>query len=821
MIKNYFKTAWRNLWKNKTFSFINIAGLSIGMAACLLILQYVSFKLSFDRFNKNTADIYRVYNNRYQNGKLIQHGTITYSAIGKAMQDDYPEVINHARVEPFGTQIIINSEKKIGEQEVLGVDNSFLTMFTYPLIAGDVNSALKDPYTLILSQASAEKIFDVKDDNFSSLLGKSVLMGTDSVPYKVTGVCKNVPENSHLQFDILAAYSTLYAGNNSNPYKEADYDFTDSDFWHYIQLKHGTDYKKLQAKFPAFSQRHFQGTKVSGTDEKFYLQPLSKAHLYSDFEYEIGRTGSATTVWGLLIIAALIIVIAWVNYINLATAKSMERAKEVGVRKVSGATKQQLIRQFLSESFMINVIALVLALLMVTLVRRGFNNMIKYDLSLSYLFQKGLSGYNITITLIALIITGILVSGFYPAFVLSSFKPILVLKGKYTTSTKGIILRKALVVGQFAITVALIIGSFVVYRQISFVNAQDLGMNISQMLVVRPPELTKWDSTFIDREYSFTVELKKIPHVEGAATSWNLPGGETGRSFNVRRIDQDSTIRFTMRHSGISIGYLGVYKIKILAGRDYIYTDFNPNFGKLHNIILNESAIKLLGFKSPQDAIGKTIIRWDKKWDIVGVINDYHQKSLRYPVEPTMLFPAYSTNSPISVKVQPKDLPTTITSIKQKYDALFPGNLFDYSFLDDRFNAQYANDRLFGKVFAIFSGFAIFIACLGLLGLSLFAIAQRPKEIGVRKVLGASVTNIVALLSKDFIKLVVIAFLIASPVAWFIMHNWLQDFAYRISISWWIFFGAGILAVIIALATISFQAIKTAVANPVKSLRTE
>jgi putative ABC transport system permease protein len=641
------------------------------------------------------------------------------------------------------------------------------------------------------------------------------------MPYKVTGVCKNVPENSHLKFDILAAYTTLYAGNNPNPYKEADYDFTDSDFWHYIQLKHGTNYKKLEAKLPAFSQRHFQGTKVSGTDEKFFLQPLSKAHLYSDFEYEIGRTGSATTVWGLLIIAALIVVIAWVNYINLATAKSMERAKEVGVRKVAGATKQQLIRQFLSESFFINIIALVLAIAVVTLVQQGFNNLIKYELSLSYLFQKGLSGNSITIALTALIITGILVSGFYPAFVLSSFKPILVLKGKYTTSTKGIILRKALVVGQFAITVALIIGSFVVYRQIRFVNAQDLGMNISQMLIIRSPELTNWDSTFINRENTFTEELKKIPHVEGAATSWNLPGGETGRSFNVRRIDQDSTVRFTMRHSGISIGYLGLYKIKILAGRDYTYTDFNPNFGKLHNIILNESAIKLLGFKSPQEAIGKTIIRWKTKWDIIGVINDYHQKSLRYPVEPTMLFPAYSTNSPISVKVQPKDLPTTIASIKKKYEAFFPGNLFDYSFLDDRFNAQYANDRLFGKVFAIFSGFAIFIACLGLLGLSLFATAQRTKEIGVRKVLGASVTDIVGLLSKDFIKLVVIAFVIASPAAWFVMNNWLRDFAYRISISWWIFFGAGLLAVLIALFTISFQAIRAAMANPVKSLRTE
>src|SRR5438552_3150513 len=426
MIKNYFKTAWRNLWKNKTFSLINIAGLAIGMAACLLILQYVSFKLSFDQFNKNAADLYRVYNDRYQNGKLIQHGTITYSAIGKAMQDDYPEVINHARVEPFGTVIIINNEKKIGEQEVLAVDNSFLTMFTYPLIGGDVNSALKDPYTLILSQRSAEKIFDVKDGNFSKVVGKSVMMGTYSIPYKVTGVCKNVPENSHLQFDILAAYSTLYAGNNSNPYKEADYDFTDSDFWHYIQLKHGTDYKKLQAKFPAFSQRHFRGTKVSGTDEKFYLQPLSKAHLYSDFEYEIGQTGSATVVWGLFVIAIFIIVIAWVNYINLATARSLERAKEVGIRKVVGSMRKHLIGQFMTESLLANLFSLALAFVLVFLLQSAFNGMLQHDLSLSYLFAKGLSGYAISVGLLLLLIIGIIASGFYPAFVLSSFKPILV-----------------------------------------------------------------------------------------------------------------------------------------------------------------------------------------------------------------------------------------------------------------------------------------------------------------------------------------------------------------------------------------------------------
>ena len=358
------------------------------MAACLLILQYVNFELSYDQFNKNISDVYRVYNDRYQNGKLIQHGTITYSAIGKAMQDDYPEVINHARVEPFGNVIIIYDNKKFGEQQVIAVDNSFLTMFSYPLIAGDEKTALKDPYTVVVTQTAANRYFGIQDNNFGSALGKAIFMGRDSLPYKVTGVCKDVPENSHLQFDILASYTSMLAGKY--PYTQADYDFTDSDFWHYIQLQHGTDYKALEAKFAAFSQKHFQGNKISGSVEKFYLQPLAKAHLYSDFEYEIGKTGSATVVWGLLIIALFIIVIAWVNYINLSTARSAERAREVGVRKVAGASKKQLIRQFLTESFLINIIALMLAVLLVFILQPAFNALIQHKFLFHTSFKKAL-----------------------------------------------------------------------------------------------------------------------------------------------------------------------------------------------------------------------------------------------------------------------------------------------------------------------------------------------------------------------------------------------------------------------------------------------
>jgi putative ABC transport system permease protein len=819
MFKSYLTTAWRNIKKNKIFSLINIAGLAIGMAACLLILQYVNFELSYDQFNKNISDVYRVYNDRYQNGKLIQHGTITYSAIGKAMQDDYPEVINHSRVEPYGNVIITCDNKKFGEQKVIAVDNSFLTMFSYQLLAGDKTRALKDPFCAIITEAAATKYFGPAANNLSSLLGKPIVMGKDSMPYKITGICKDIPENSHLQFDILASYITMYSGKY--PYTQADYDFTDSDFWHYIQLQHGTDYKALEAKFTAFSQRHFQGNKISGSVEKFYLQPLAKAHLYSDFEYEIGKTGSATVVWGLLIIALFIIVIAWVNYINLSTARSSERAREVGVRKVAGASKKQLIRQFLIESFLINIIALVLAVLLVIVLQPAFNALIQHKLSFAFLFQKSLGGYSITAGLMTLILVGIFISGFYPAFVLSAFRPILVLKGKFSASKKGIFLRKTLVVGQFAITVALIIGSFVVYKQIKFMNEQELGINLKQILVVKPPMLSDFDSSFIIKENSFKEEVKRIAHVKGVTSSNRIAGDELGRSFNVHRSDDNSGNHYTVRNMGGDYDFLNVYGMKLLNGRNFSPADYNADFQRLHTMIITPTAVKTLGFSSNEDAIGKSITMFGKKWDVIGVMNDFHQKSLRYPLEPTVMIPTYGNYNPISIKVDAPDITTTMATIKAKYAQFFPGNLFDYFFLDEKFNEQYKDDQLFGKAFSMFAGFAIFIACLGLLGLSLFATTQRTKEIGVRKVLGASVSNIVMLLSKDFIRLVVVAFVIASPVAWLVMHRWLQDFAYRINIEWWVFAIAGLLSIIVALATISFQAIKAAIANPVKSLRSE
>ena len=816
MIKHYLKISFRNLWKYKSFSLINIAGLAIGMAACLLILQYVSFKLSFDQFHRYADDIYRVVNDRYQQGKLIQHGTITYSGVSKAMNDDYDEVVQHARIAPSGEVILTYNDKRIAEDQIIFADSNFLAMFDFPLIAGDKRSVLKDPNAMIISKSLAEKIFDYKGNDYSQFIGKAIKFGTDSALYKIEAICKDVPENSHLAFRILVSYKTLI-----NVWKEADYNFTQSDFWHYVRLKPGADYKAFNAQLDAYSQKHFQGNKISGSDEKFYLQPLSKAHLYSDFEYELGRTGSAMVVWALLIIALFIITIAWVNYINLATARSVERAREVGIRKVVGCERKKLVFQFLFESAIVNLISIGLAIVLVLLLQSSFNGLLKHQLSLSYIVTKGLNGYSILIGLIAIVVLGIFISGLYPAFVLSSFKPIAVLKGKFSSSQRGIFFRKALVTGQFAVTIGLIIGSLVVMQQMRFMNKKQLGFNMDQVLVVRSPSLTNWDSTFVDRITTFKEELKQIGHVKGATTSWNVPGGDIGRSFNVRQKDSATTNQFTVRHTGVDYDFLDVYGIKLIAGRNFTPPDLTQRGANRRAMLINRSASRLLGFKSPEEAISKTILRGTREWDVVGVVEDYHQKSLRYPLEPMIFMPFYGTNNTISVKLTAGELPQTIAQIKKKYEAFFPGNLFDYNFLDETFNRQYENEQLFGKTFGIFAGLAIFVACLGLLGLTMFATIQRTKEIGIRKVLGASVSGIVVLLSKNFLKLILLSSLVAFPLAWWAMNSWLEDFAYRVNIGWSIFVVAGGLALLIALATISFQAIKAALANPVKSLRTE
>ncbi|MEO1051544.1 MAG: ABC transporter permease [Bacteroidota bacterium] len=815
MLKSYIKIGFRSLSKNKAFSIINIMGLSIGVAACLLILQYVSFELGFDRFHENGQDIYRVVNDRYQNGKLIQHGTITYSAVGKAMNDDFEEIIANARILPATSTVVRRDDVSFITDAVLAVDNSFLQMFTFDFLAGNNLDALKEPNKVVLTKTAVDRIFGTTSD-LSAVLGKTFQIDRDAVPYEVTAIIADVPANTHLPFEILISYETVI-----RQWAVADYDFNSSDFYHYMQLKPGTDVNLIQKELSTFSDRHFRGTEVTGTEEKFYLQPLHEARLYSDFEYEIGEVGNGRVVWALLIIAIFILVIAWVNYINLATAKAMDRAKEVGVRKVLGAYKIQLIKQFLSESLLINLLAIVMAITFVQLTQPFFNVLIGRQLSLMTLLGSQVLGINIVVLLAGLMALGTVLSGLYPAFVLSSFMPVKVLKGKHATSKEGIMLRRILVVFQFVVSISLIGGSYVVYKQIRFMNEKELGVDIDQMLVVSSPQLTAWDSTFIERVVNFKESVKQISGIKGATSSWRVPGQLTPRAFRIKRTASTDNVSYSADQIGVNYEFFDLYDIEVLAGRGFEPSDHNYDWNQLENMVINKAAANMLGFESPQDAIGESVSVYDKPWTVVGVVDDYHQKSLRHKVLPTILFPTYSTGSPISIKLTSSEAKNAIALIQERYKAYFPGNAFEYYFLDSQFNQLYRLERLFGQVFGIFTALAILVACLGLSGLASFAAIQRTKEIGIRKALGASAIGILRLLSSDFVRLIAIATIIALPLAYWGLKAWLSNYAYHISLEWWFTLIPILTVFIIAFTTVSFQTVKAALSSPIKALRQE
>ncbi|MGA0556382.1 ABC transporter permease [Larkinella sp. VNQ87] len=817
MIRNYLKIAFRNLLKHKVFSGVNLLGLVVGMTACLMILEYVSFELNFDQFQKDADRIYRVTNDRFQQGKLIQHGTITYPTIGKTMANDYQEVDAYTTMANGGTIKLRKDKSIFQEQQLFYVDNHFLTFFTFPLLVGDPKTAMKAPNSLVLSESNAQRIFGAQPNDYARLIGQSLYIDLDTEPYQITGIMQDVPATSHLQFGALASYETLV--RLWGDWVKTSWD--GSDMWHYLKLKPGADAASLASKFPAFSERYFKGDQVSGSVEKFYLQPLQKAHLDSDYEYEIGVVNNGKAVWTMLIIAAFILLIAWVNYINLATARSLERAKEVGVRKVAGASSGQLIGQFLSESVLLNLFALLLALLLTVLFQPILNQLVDKPLSLSLLTGQGYGGSWMTLALVAVFVLGLFLSGFYPAFALSAFQAIQVLKGSFKRSAKGVWVRQSLVVFQYTASVVLIIGTFIVFRQLEYMRKENLGFNMEQMLVVSGPALTRWDSTAIERINSFKMEVKRYTGIKAATASLSLFGNRLPRSFNVKRVGANETKGVTVSRMGVDLDFFGAYEIKMLAGRNFLPTDADPDGRKVKNIIINRSTVRLLGLKDAASAVGQKISFFGRDWEVVGVVSDFHQQSLRHPIEPIVFQPFYTNGGFYSFKIKTTDLDKTIDQVQQKYQAFFPGNDFSYFFMDEQFNRQYRDDQVFGKITTFFSFLVVLIASLGLFGLSSYTTAQRSKEIGVRKVLGASVASIVALLSKDFLKLVLIAIVIASPIAWYAVNQWLDDFAYKIDISWWIFAVAGILAVGIALLTVSFQSIKAALMNPVKTLRSE
>ncbi|WP_439556717.1 ABC transporter permease [Dyadobacter sp.] len=816
MVSNYIKIALRNMWKNKAFTFVNLTGLVVGITACLLILQYVSFELSFDEFHRDSDRIYRVTNDRFQQGKLIQHGTITYPAVAPALAKDYNEVESYTTVSNPGT-FKLRKDQKIYEEKGLYADAGFLTFFTFPLVAGNPETALKAPNSIVLSESNAKRIFNADPSQYPALIGKTILVDLDTAPYQITGIMKDIPANSHLKFSVLMSYQTLARswGDWVNTSWES------SDMWHYIKLREGAKAAALEKKLPAFSDRYFKGDKVSGSVEQFHLQPLNKAHLYSDYEYEIGQVNNGKAVWTMLIIAAFILLIAWINYINLSTARSLERAREVGVRKVAGATSGQLTFQFLSESVLLNAFAFVLAIVLALLFQPYLNQLIEKPLSFNLLTGQGYGGSAMVWILALVFVSGTLLSGFYPAFALSGFRAISVLKGSFKRSANGIWVRQSLVVFQYTASMVLIVGTFIVFKQLEFMRKENLGFNMEQVLVVRGPELTRWDSTSIDRINSFKTELRRYPQVQAASSSANVFGNRLSRSFNIMRVGATEGKGVTFSRMPVDADFFETYRIKMLAGRNFLPTDSNQDSQKVKNAILNLSAAKLLGFNNADEATGQKFSLNGKEWEIVGVVSDFHQQSLKHAIEPIVFAPFYTLSGFFSVKVASSDVEKTVNLVRKKYQDFFPGNRFDYFFMDQKFNEQYKEDRIFGQVSSFFSLLAVLIASLGIFGLSSYTIAQRTKEISVRKVLGATVGSIVALLSQDFIKLVIIAIAIGSPIAWYGVSQWLDDFAYKIEISWWMFALAGLAAIIIAFATVSSQAIKAALMNPAKVLKGE
>lgn len=816
MIRNYFKIAIRNMWKNKGFSAVNIIGLVTGITACLMILQYVSFELTFDRFHRDFDRIYRVTNDRFQQGKLIQHGTITYPLIGTTMARDFQEVESYTTLSYPGT-FKLQKDKKVFEEEGAFADDHFLTFFTFPMIAGNASTALKAPNSIVLSETNARRIFGARPKDYPSLIGRNILVDLEEQPYQITGIMKDIPSTSHLQYGVLMSYVTLE--RTWGEWVKTSWE--GSDMWHYIKLKPHIDVVALVQKLPAFSDRYFQGDKVSGSVEKFGLQPLAKAHLFSDFEYEIGNVNNGKAVLTMLVIAAFILIIAWINYINLSTARSLERAREVGIRKVAGATSGQLIGQFLAESVFLNVIALVLSLALSVALQPALNKLIEKPLSLSLLAGGGFGGPVMLVVLTVVFLCGMLLSGFYPAFALSAFKAISVLKGSFKRSAKGVWVRQSLVVFQYTASVVLIVGTIIVFRQLDFMRKENLGFNMDQMLVVRGPDLTRWDSSAITRINAFKSELRQYPAVRAASASANLFGNRLARAFNVKRVGPDQEKGATFSRMDVDLDFFHAYQIKMLAGRDFIPTDSNPDPSKVKNAVINLSAAKLMGMPDAESAIGQKFILYNREWEIVGVVSDFHQQSLKQAIEPIIFRPFYTLGGYYSLKITTNDLEKTIGLIKQQYDNFFPGNDFSYFFMDEQFNKQYKDDQVFGKVISFFSLLAVLIASLGIFGLSSYSIAQRTKEISVRKILGASVSGIVALLSRDFLKLVLVAIVIGCPIAWYGVRMWLNDFTYKINIEWWMFALAGLLAIVIALLTISSQAIRAALVNPAKSLKSE
>ncbi len=798
MLKNYFKIAIRNLLRQKAFSFINIAGLATGMACSILILLWVQDELSYDRFHEHSNRIYRITTETQG-----FHAASTNAPLPAAMQAQMPEVKNAARLlrNDRSETLLTVGERTFEEKAVFYADSTFLQMFSFPLLHGDRRTALSRPDGLLLTERTARKYFGTAD-----ALGRTIRMDHQH-DFLVVGVLRDIPANSHLQFDVILPMS-FRARTDKNLIDNYWYNY---NFFGYVQLDPGV--KTSPASLMALEKRMNDIFKKNAPDTEatMHLQPLPEIHLRSSFIADVEGHGNPQYVRIFAVVAVFVLLVACINFMNLATARSARRAKEVGLRKVIGANRKQLIGQFLGESLLLTFVSMLLAVVLVQAVLPAFNGLSGKALTLSLTDTKLFGG------LLLLFLVTSLVSGSYPAFFLSAFQPVKVLKGGVTKVGSGtVFFRNGLVVVQFVVSIVLIVGTAVVYNQLQHIKTINLGYDKANLLYL-PLKGDLPGSLPV-----FRTELERNPALNDYTAVSHLPSSLTGSTMAVEWEGKDPEVQQQIPVLGVDESFLEVFRIQLPAGR---------NFAKnakadTASFIVNEKALQVMGIKT-ESAVGKPFTLWGTKGRIIGVVKDFNFKPIHQPIEPIILWfspsnlwykPAYGY---MVVRTKPGQTEAAIAGAKQIWQKLNPTYTFDYGFLDQDLDRLYRAEQRMGRIFNAFALLAIFISCLGLYGLAAFTAEQRTKEIGIRKVLGASVSSVVSLLSKDFLKLVLLANILAWPLAGYVMHQWLQNFAYRIDLSWGIFALAGVAALLIALFTVSFQAIKAAVANPVKSLRSE
>ena len=772
---------------------INVLGLSIGLAAGFLIFLYVSFERSYDKFHSKADRIYRLVADIKTPSETIPV-SFTSWPFAPNIKVDFPEVESYVR---FNRKKLLfrNGDKKFQEGNTLLADSSFFQVFDFKLQAGDPQTALKNPFSIVLSNTAAKKYFG---DN--TAVGQTLLVGEYDQAATVTGVMEDMPENSQFKSDILLSMTTQTLIFNPNQ----DAEWTNFDATTFLLLKEGADPKALEKKLPSFLEKH-TGNEMRATQMFFtlFLEPLQDIYLNSSrggFEQ-----GSSSNVRAFSVIAIFILVIAGINFVNLSTARSTERAREVGIRKVVGAEKWQVAWQFIGESVVVAILAFGVSIVLSYYLLPLFNQLAGKTISADIFDQRSdllkLLGAATAIGFFA---------GIYPALIMSSFNPVVVLKGRFSAGNKGVGLRKALVITQFTISIALIIATIVVYSQMNFMRSQDLGFRKDQMLVM---------NTYGDvSKNALKQEILSLPGVKSASLSSSVPGSANSSAYSEVENSRGDMQVANLDTYFIDFDYIPQYGIRMVAGRP-----FSRNFGTdtTEAMVINESAVKLLGYRSAQEAIGKKFSQWGRSGRIIGVIKDFHFHSLHEVIKPLCMRMEQGRTELLSVNIAGAQLPQALAAIEEKWRSILVKRPFEYYFLDEFFDRQYRSEQRFGKLFLNFAILAILISCLGLLGLASYTTLQRTKEIGVRKVIGASTADIVHLLSKNFLQLVGIAFIAAVPLGWYFMNKWLQDFPYRITVQWWVFLVAGALAILTAFFTVSFLAVRAALANPVKSLRSE